>query len=105
MRWDVFCRVVDNYGDIGVAWRLAAQLGEHGESVRLWLDDASALAWMAPAGARGVTVQPWGGAAQVEPVEVVLETFGCGLPDAYAARLAASPSTRTKRTRCRTAWP
>ncbi|MFB4378240.1 elongation factor P maturation arginine rhamnosyltransferase EarP, partial [Pseudomonas sp. LR-1a] len=21
LRWDIFCRVVDNYGDIGVTWR------------------------------------------------------------------------------------
>ncbi|MHB9159243.1 MAG: elongation factor P maturation arginine rhamnosyltransferase EarP, partial [Thiobacillus sp.] len=21
--WDIFCNVVDNYGDIGIAWRLA----------------------------------------------------------------------------------
>ncbi|MER2540956.1 MAG: elongation factor P maturation arginine rhamnosyltransferase EarP, partial [Azonexus sp.] len=20
--WDIFCRVIDNYGDIGVCWRL-----------------------------------------------------------------------------------
>ena len=24
--WDIFCNVVDNYGDIGVSWRLARQL-------------------------------------------------------------------------------
>jgi uncharacterized repeat protein (TIGR03837 family) len=24
--WDVFCRVIDNFGDIGVCWRLARQL-------------------------------------------------------------------------------
>ena len=25
-RWDIFCTVVDNYGDIGTCWRLARQL-------------------------------------------------------------------------------
>jgi uncharacterized repeat protein (TIGR03837 family) len=24
MQWDVFCRVIDNFGDIGVCWRLSA---------------------------------------------------------------------------------
>ncbi|MDR2678109.1 MAG: elongation factor P maturation arginine rhamnosyltransferase EarP, partial [Zoogloeaceae bacterium] len=39
-RWDIFCHVVDNFGDIGVCWRLARQLaGEHGLAVRLWVDD------------------------------------------------------------------
>lgn len=48
MLWDVFCRVIDNFGDIGVCWRLARGLGERGHAVRLWVDDTSALAWMAP---------------------------------------------------------
>jgi uncharacterized repeat protein (TIGR03837 family) len=91
MRWDVFCRVVDNYGDVGVAWRLAGQLGARGESVRLWLDDARALAWMAPAGAPGVSVQRWADAAAADPADVALESFGGGLPDAYVERMAAQP--------------
>ena len=91
MRWDVFCRVVDHYGDVGVAWRLAAQLAARGESVRLWLDDARALAWMAPAGAPGVSVQRWANAISAAPADVALETFGGGLPDAYVERMAARP--------------
>ena len=39
MRWDIFCRVIDNHGDLGVCWRLAADLGSRGEHVRLWVDD------------------------------------------------------------------
>ena len=23
LRWDIFCNVIDNFGDIGVCWRLA----------------------------------------------------------------------------------
>ncbi|MBY0444112.1 MAG: elongation factor P maturation arginine rhamnosyltransferase EarP, partial [Burkholderiales bacterium] len=39
VRWDIFCRVIDNYGDIGVCWRLARQLSfEHGFAVRLMVD-------------------------------------------------------------------
>ena len=35
-RWDIFCTVVDNYGDIGVCWRLARQLvAEHGDDLDL----------------------------------------------------------------------
>ena len=41
--WDLFCRVVDNYGDIGVAWRLARQLvREHALDVRLFVDALTA---------------------------------------------------------------
>ena len=56
MLWDIFCRVIDNHGDIGVAWRLAADLALRGERVRLWVDDPSALDWMAPEGRDGVQV-------------------------------------------------
>ena len=51
--WDIFCKVIDNHGDLGVCWRLARQLAGLGEAVRLWVDDASALAWMAPEGCAG----------------------------------------------------
>ena len=44
MRWDIFCKVVDNYGDVGVSWRLARQIAaEHGADVRLWVDDLESL--------------------------------------------------------------
>ncbi|MDQ2927476.1 MAG: elongation factor P maturation arginine rhamnosyltransferase EarP [Caldimonas sp.] len=79
MRWTVFCRVVDNFGDIGFAWRLAADLGRRGEDVRLAVDDASALAWMAPNGSRHVELGTWADGARAD-AEVWVETFGCGFP-------------------------
>jgi uncharacterized repeat protein (TIGR03837 family) len=85
MRWDLFCRVIDNYGDVGVGWRLARGLAARGESVRLWIDDASALAWMAPGGAPGVEVGAFDAAA--EPGDVVVETFGCDPPAAFVAAM------------------
>lgn len=91
MRWDVFCQVVDNYGDIGVCWRLSADLASRGHAVRLWVDDASALTWMAPDGANGVTVHPW--AASVDepnPGDVVIEAFGCHLPEPFVSRMAVA---------------
>ena len=86
MHWDLFCRVIDNFGDIGVCWRLAADLGARGESVRLRVDDASALAWMAPQGAPGVQVVPWD--TDTEPGDVVVEAFGCDPPPAFVAAMA-----------------
>jgi uncharacterized repeat protein (TIGR03837 family) len=88
--WDVFCHVVDNLGDIGVCWRVAADLAARGVEVRLWVDDASALAWMAPQGAPGVEVVAWAEPLpQREPGDVVVEAFGCRLPDDFVARMAA----------------
>ena len=92
LTWDVFCRVVDNFGDIGVCWRLAADLGARGERVRLWTDDASALHWMAPAGAAGVEVRAWPhGGVDTAAGDVVVEAFGCELPDAFVRRMANAP--------------
>jgi uncharacterized repeat protein (TIGR03837 family) len=88
MLWDLFCRVVDNLGDVGVCWRAAADLASRGERVRLWLDDTSALAWMAPGGHAGVQVLEWNGAPpQLDPGDVVIEAFGCELAAAFVRRM------------------
>ncbi|MFM7533172.1 MAG: elongation factor P maturation arginine rhamnosyltransferase EarP [Rubrivivax sp.] len=92
--WDVFCRVVDNLGDVGVCWRLARALALHGQRVRLWIDEPGALTWMAPHGAPGVQwarwARPWPAAhAAWEPGEVVIEAFGCELPPEVLATLAS----------------
>ncbi len=88
--WDIFCRVVDNFGDIGVCWRLAADLAARGESVRLWADDVSALRWMAPNGAPHVQVARWDDDTRwPEPGDVVIEAFGCDPPAAFVSRMAA----------------
>jgi uncharacterized repeat protein (TIGR03837 family) len=88
LRWDIFCQVIDNYGDIGVCWRLARNLAARGQTVRLWVDDASALRWMAPAGCPGVTVLPWTQPLPVQdlpPGDVLVEAFGCELPPEFVA--------------------
>ncbi len=89
MQWDVFCRVVDNYGDIGVCWRLSAQLAARGDTVRLWVDDPTPLDWMAPQGAAGVTVAAWSSdTAWPEPADAVIEAFGCDLPEQFVQQMA-----------------
>jgi uncharacterized repeat protein (TIGR03837 family) len=86
LSWDVYCRVVDNLGDAGVCWRLAAGLAARGQRVRLVIDDAAPLVFMAPGGAAGVEVLPWPGRA--EPGEVVIEAFGCDPPPATVGAMA-----------------
>jgi hypothetical protein len=71
LRWDLFCRVIDNHGDIGVCWRLAADLAARGQRVRLWIDDAAPLAWMAPGGSPGVEVLPGRCGGRPPPGDVV----------------------------------
>ena len=88
MRWDIFCKVIDNHGDIGVCWRLAADLATRGDTVRLWIDDADALAWMAPQGHPDVQVLPWPAGAQAEPGDAVVEAFGCELEPGFIDAIA-----------------
>ena len=89
-QWDVFCQVIDNFGDIGVCWRLACDLAERGQHVRLWIDDASALRWMAPGGHAGVQVRDWHGtlATHEAPTDVLVEAFGCDAPPDFIAACA-----------------
>ncbi|HEY8973628.1 MAG TPA: elongation factor P maturation arginine rhamnosyltransferase EarP [Burkholderiaceae bacterium] len=88
--WDVFCRVIDNFGDIGVCWRLACNLAERGQRVRLWVDDPSALRWMAPDGHDGVDVAAWIASTGFPPPgDVVVEAFGCDPAPAFLAAMAA----------------
>jgi uncharacterized repeat protein (TIGR03837 family) len=96
--WDIFCTVIDNHGDLGVCWRLTRQLLAQGQSVRLWVDDASALSWMAPDAPTlpKLQVLPWAAASQSEvlsslkPADVWIEAFGCTLPEAFVAHGVAT---------------
>jgi uncharacterized repeat protein (TIGR03837 family) len=90
--WDLFCKVVDNFGDVGVCWRLASDLAARGQRVRLWCDDPAALAWMAPHGAAGVEVVPWREPLPaVAPGQVVIEAFACDPPAAFVKAMACAP--------------
>lgn len=92
--WDVFCRVVDNFGDIGVCWRLSRQLADaHAVSVRLWVDDIALAQRFAGAGHPQVLLQAWSAASDFSvAAEVVIETFGCGVPEAYQQAMLARAS-------------
>ncbi|PKO62404.1 MAG: elongation factor P maturation arginine rhamnosyltransferase EarP [Betaproteobacteria bacterium HGW-Betaproteobacteria-18] len=103
LHWDIFCRVIDNFGDLGVAWRLACNLAERGQAVRLWADDISALAWMAPQGAPGVEVRAWTAPIDltgVTPGDVLIEAFGCEIDPEFIAEYAKK--VRNKAQKC--AW-
>ena len=97
----LFCKVVDNYGDIGICWRLARQLRqEHGIAVTLWVDDLRSFRRICPevdADAEvqridGVTVRHWrdqsGAFTADEVADIVIEFFGCDLPPGYIAAMA-----------------
>ena len=98
LRWDIFCNVVDNFGDIGVCWRLARQLfAEHGFSVRLWVDDLAVFRHLCPEitpdqqeqVVLGVQIRHWAGDfSGVNPGDIVVEAFACRLPVSFEAAMA-----------------
>lgn len=130
MQWDVFCQVIDNYGDAGVCWRLASNLAQRGERVRLWIDDPAPLCWMsaevaqarlqarsgrpsvsgdwlgeggvAVGAEQAIQIMPWASAQRSDVhqywqsmprPDVLVEAFGCEIPNAYLEALAESAAS------------
>lgn len=99
-RWHLFCKVIDNFGDIGVCWRLARQLvAQHQKAVTLFVDDLTSFKPLCPAlnpglaeqTLEGVQVRHWTQPlVQVTPGDVVIEAFGCHLPASYIAAMQLS---------------
>jgi uncharacterized repeat protein (TIGR03837 family) len=104
--WDIFCAVVDNYGDIGVTWRLAKQLvAEYGIAVNLWVDDLHSfshiLPTLDPASPRqcfhGVNIFQWTTTLSVKfiPGAVLIEAFACELPEQVKYTLLLQHQSQT----------
>jgi uncharacterized repeat protein (TIGR03837 family) len=94
LSWEIYCRAIDNYGDLGVSWRLARQLCLAGEKVRLIADAPQTLRQLAP-DAGGVEILPWPGPGRELPAgirlgeaDAIVEAFACELPDAALQAMA-----------------
>lgn len=99
-RWDIFCAVIDNFGDIGICWRLSRQLvAEHGIAVRLWVDDLASFHKICPqldiskteqciAGVNIVCWQPETLWQHYDSAAVVIEALACTIPQLYQQRMA-----------------
>lgn len=97
----IFCKVVDNYGDIGICWRLARQLQrEHGVAVTLWVDDLVSFRRICPAVStetqeqvvEHVAVRHWRGQDDDylpdDVADIVIEFFACDIPPRYIEAMA-----------------
>ena len=95
---DIFCTVVDNFGDIGVCWRLARQLAhEHGFATRLWVDNLKSFSKLCPEVnihldrqyCDEVDVLHWTESfPEIESAALVIEAFACKLPESYVISMA-----------------
>lgn len=101
MQADIFCRVVDNYGDIGVCWRLARRLAHgRGWDVRLWVDDLASFARIQPGivasrahqSCQGVDVVQWSDTPDpaLAARDVVIEAFACDPPEGFLDHMRRS---------------
>ena len=97
-RWDIFCKIVDNYGDIGFCWRLSKQLAnEYQLQIRLIIDDlviashiiANLDSTKQQQTINGIEICTWDESTH-ECADVVIETFGCNLPEQYIQQMQAN---------------
>lgn len=116
MRWDIFCQIVDNYGDAGVCWRLARALSRLSSSsvnnvecddsrIRLFCDDLNVLNVIthgdavAHGASLGVEVLPWSAAESPAILasvgDVVIEAFACHLPTPYIEAMVQKTSKKS----------
>jgi uncharacterized repeat protein (TIGR03837 family) len=92
-RWDIYCQVVDHFGDAGVLWRLASCLAATGERrVNLWIDRVETLARLVPGAAAGATIDgvaigTWAQADQDELPDVLVTGFDCAPPAGIRSRM------------------
>ena len=102
MRCDLFCSVVDNFGDIGICWRLARQLqNEHQWQVTLWVDDLvsfqkichSVNPQLASQMQHNVLVRHWTAVlpelVAADRPDLVIEALACTIPQTYLQWMAA----------------
>lgn len=98
----LFCVVVDNYGDIGVCWRMARQMAhEYPLRVTLWVDDLHSFHTICESVNPALNEQVvdevrvlfwdknhFASVTLEETGDVVIEGFGCTLPDVYIQAMA-----------------
>jgi uncharacterized repeat protein (TIGR03837 family) len=93
----IYCAVIDNFGDVGVCWRLARQLAdEHDINVTLWIDDLVSFSKLASSLNTNLTEQPldkitvclWHkddrdtlSQTHHKTLDIIIEGFGCRLPN------------------------
>ena len=89
LRCDVFCNVIDNFGDAGVCWRLVRELAEITDwQLRLVVDRPELITSLGKSNTDGVTVVAWGDErAPTDVADIVIEAFSCRIPEPYLDRM------------------
>ncbi len=93
---DIFCTVIDNFGDIGVVYRFATALRRHYQKaqIRVYVDDPTTFSKINPLVNPDVAVQSIADITYIhtgsvspekyandKPAKLLIEAFGCLIPD------------------------
>jgi uncharacterized repeat protein (TIGR03837 family) len=102
-RCDVFCSVIDNFGDIGICWRLSRQMvAEHRIAVTLWVDDLASFQRICPQidptllsqQVSGVLIRLWQAELPLlgadDFPDLLIEALACTVPAEYLQQLATA---------------
>lgn len=87
---DIFCKVIDNYGDAGFSLRLARDLCARGMQIRLFCDHPETIieiASTADLSSAKLKILPWPAAAEYRPAGTVIEAFSCRPEEALLQKL------------------
>lgn len=99
-RCDIFCRVIDNFGDAGVCWRLAKALqAELHWRVHLWIDRPQLIERFEqlPLTESAPKLHPWAETtvpwSQAKSPDILIEAFGCAVPEQVLDAMEQATST------------
>lgn len=93
---DIFCKIVDNYGDVGVCWRFVKQLAcERGIKTRLFIDQPEMVDIFkpTPADKQNIEIIRWDdNLTYTYAPDMVVEAFACTLPQNVVTIMKAKPT-------------
>ncbi|AFZ83189.1 elongation factor P maturation arginine rhamnosyltransferase EarP [Candidatus Kinetoplastidibacterium crithidiae] len=103
MKIDIFCKIIDNYGDIGFSWRLANDLANNYDCiVRLIVDNLTTFSSInSKINSNSnyqiidnIQILNWNSddVLKIKPAELIIETFNCNIPDEYIQKITENIS-------------
>lgn len=94
--WDLFCKIVDNYGDIGVSYRLAKELAQsYKQKIRLFVSDLKVFKdlenkidpKLKKQKINNIEIILWNEDLSIfkdlKPAQIIIEMFACNIPSIY----------------------
>ena len=90
--WAIFCKVIDNFGDIGVVWRLTRNLAAKGITIIIYVDNLEIFKKICPEInpqkevqylSKYIKIRKWlkDCSDSSENLNVIIEAFACYIPE------------------------